>query len=70
MLDLTHYAPEHQLELHRLLESPAWQEVFRSGLVDEVKAGRIEPGHTRDFIDSVVGPLVAYNRKRVEAAIA
>ena len=70
MLDLMHYTPEHRLELGRLLDSPAWQEVLHSGLVDEIKAGRIEPGHTRDFIDSVVGPLLAFNRERVKAGIA
>ncbi|MCK4282713.1 MAG: radical SAM protein [Candidatus Brocadiae bacterium] len=67
MLDLTHYAPEHRLELERLLGSPEWQETIRSGLIEEVQAARIEPRNTRAFIDTVVDQLLAFNEAKVKA---
>jgi len=47
MYDLGSYTQEHRRELERLAESQAWQMAVGSGLVEEVKAGRIEPGKTR-----------------------
>jgi len=70
MIDLGHYAPSHRAELEKLLTSPGWQETLDSGLIEEVKAERIEPGQTRDFIGTVVDELLEANGKRVEELIA
>ena len=64
------YTQEHRSELEELLASPEWQEAISSGLVDEVKAGRIEPGKTRPFIDVVVNELLAFNEERVKRVAA
>ena len=69
MPDLTHYTPEHRHELESLLRSPEWTSVLSSGLVEEVRAERIEPGTVRGFIDTVVDQLLEFNRERVEALI-
>lgn len=60
------YTPEHAQELEMLMESPAWQEVIKSGLVDKVKSERIEPYRTRNFIDTVVNQLLEFNMERVK----
>ena len=70
MIDLSVYTPEHREELERLLQEPDWQAVLSAGLVEEVIAGRIEPGATRDFIGTVMQQLLAFNRERVVALIA
>jgi hypothetical protein len=67
--DLTGYTPQHRAELERLLGSRPWQEAIRSGLVDEAEAGRIEPGKTRNFIDTVVEQLLAFNERRARELI-
>ena len=64
------YTHEHQQELDQLLASPEWQAVIASGLVDEVKAGRVEPGKTRPFIDAAVNQLLAFNEPRAKELIA
>ncbi len=70
MLDLTHYAEAHRCQLQRLLASTQWQEAIRSGLIDEVRAERIEPGKTRNFIDTVADQLVAFNGDALRRLIA
>jgi hypothetical protein len=70
MVDLSHYTPAHRAELERLLATPAWQEALASGLVEEVRAGRITPGKLRGFIDTVVDQLLAFNAPRVQRLIA
>jgi len=57
------------LELERLLHSPAWQETLSSGIIEEVKSQRIEPGKTRNFIDTVVDQLLGFNEKRIKKLI-
>lgn len=69
MLDLTHYTPEHRLELESLFASSEWQEAMRSGLVEEVQAERIEPGKLRPFIDTVVDQLLGFNEERVKELV-
>jgi len=70
MYDLSHYTPKHRLELEKLLDSQGWQKVINSGLVDEVKNERIEPGTTKDYIDTVVTQLLEFNEKKVKELIA
>lgn len=70
MLDLTAYMPDHRQELEVLLKTPPWQEVFHSGLIDEVVAERIQPGKTIDFIGTVVDQLLAFNEQKVKERIA
>ena len=70
MPDLTHYTPEHRAELEGLLASPQWQATIRSGLVEEVKAEKLAPGVTRNYIDTVVTQLVAFNEATVQDSIA
>ena len=70
MIDLGHYAPAHRAELEKLLESAEWRKVLDSGLLEEVKAERIEPGERRDFIGTVADQLLEFNEKRVEELIA
>ena len=67
MLDLSHYTHEHGVELLTLLNSPQWREAINSGIVEEVKAERIEPGSTRNFIDTVVDQLVEFNEEKVKS---
>jgi len=69
-MDLGIYTPEHKLELEKLLNSSAWQKVIRVGLVEKVKAERIEPNPTRDFIGTVLDQLLEFNEKRVKQLIA
>lgn len=69
MLDLTHYTEEHRLELERLLHSPEWQKTINSGFIEEVKAERIEPGKTRNYIGVVVDQLLGFNEERVQRLI-
>ena len=68
-LDLTHYTPQHRRELESLLASPPWQETIRSGLIEQVKAEKIEPGKTRSFIDLVVNQLLGFNEQRARRLI-
>ena len=67
---LTHYTRDHRQELDDLLHSPEWETVVRSGLVQVVKAERIEPGIPRNFVDTVVDQLVDFNEARVRELIA
>ena len=69
-MDLKIYTPEHRSELEQLLNSPAWQKVISAGLVEEVKAERIEPNPTRNFISTVLDQLLEFNEKRVKLLIA
>jgi len=64
------YTPEHQCELDDLLATPEWQRAIESGFVDDVKRSRIEPGKTRNFIDTVVAELVKHNEARARCLIA
>jgi len=64
------YTPEHQRELDVLLAAPEWRQTVESGFVDEVKRTRIEPGKTRNFIDTVVAELVRHNEARARNLIA
>ena len=61
MLDLSHYTPSHQAELEKLLQSLTWQETLGSGLLERARAGRIDPGQTRDFIGTVADQLLDLN---------
>ena len=70
MVDLGHYGPAHRAELEKLLDSAAWREVLASGLLEEVKAEKVEPGTRRDFIDTVADQLLELNEERVEKLIA
>ena len=70
MYDLSHYTSEHRLELERLLNSQRWQETISSGLIDEVRDEKIEPGKTRDYIDTVVNQLLEFNEEKVKDLIA
>lgn len=70
MIELADYTKEHKLELERLLCSTAWQGAIKSGLVEKVKAERIAPGNTRNFIDTVVNQLIEFNKERVGELIA
>ncbi|NLG50054.1 MAG: radical SAM protein [Chloroflexi bacterium] len=70
MLDLSHYSAGHRAELQSLLESPAWQQVLASGLVEQVREERLRPGKVRDFIGTVVDDLLSLNEARVAAEIA
>ena len=49
-MDLGSYTVEHRLELEHLANSPSWQRVIDSGLIEEVKSDRIEPNKVRNFI--------------------
>ena len=69
-MDLEVYTPEHRLELEKLLNSPAWKQAIDSGLVEEVKANRIEPSKLRPFIDNVVNQLLEFNEERVKTLVA
>ena len=69
MLELTHYTEAHQRELRQLFDSPEWRVVRRSGLVEKVRAERIEPAKMRDFISTVVDPLLAFNEEEVQRLI-
>jgi len=70
MYDLSHYTAEHRLELEKLLNSQRWQETISSGLIDEVRDEKIEPGKTRDYIDTVVNQLLEFNEEKVKDLIA
>lgn len=70
MVDLGHYGPAHRAELEKLLDSTAWREVLDSGLLEEVKAEKVEPGTRRDFIGTVADQLLELNEKKVEELIA
>lgn len=70
MLDLSHYTPAHRAELEELLAAPAWQEVLRSGLVEEVRAEKLSPGKVRSFVDTVVAQLLQCNGARVKDLVA
>ena len=65
-MDLGVYTPEHALELEQLIDSPSWQSAIHSGLVDEVKANRIEPNSVRNFIQTVLNQLLEFNEERVK----
>ncbi|NQT19213.1 MAG: radical SAM protein [Planctomycetes bacterium] len=69
MIDLSHYTPEHRAELESLLDSAEWQAALSSGLVDEVKSERLEPGAARNFIDTVVDQLLEFNEQRTRRLI-
>lgn len=69
MVDLTNYTQEHRWELERLLNSPQWQETINSGLMEEVVLERIEPGKIRNFTDTVVNQLLAFNENGVKKLI-
>ncbi len=63
------YTDEHQRELDALLATRAWQQVLRSGLVQEVSRTRLQPGTRPDFIDTVVEPLLQLNQPYVECML-
>jgi len=69
MTDLTNYTQEHRLELEELLHSPQWQATINSGLIEEVKAERIEPGKIRNFNDTVVDQLLGFNEEGIKKLI-
>ncbi len=69
-MDLEVYTPEYRLELERLIDSPSWQRVIDSGLVEEVKSDRIEPNKVRNFIDTVLNQLLGFNEERVRKIAA
>ncbi len=67
--DLTAYTDEHRVRLEALLQTPAWRDTINSGLVEEVRRDRLEPGLTRDFIDTVVEQLLGFNETHVRRLI-
>lgn len=69
-MELGLYTPGHRQELEKLINSPAWQKVIKSGLVDAVKAERIEPNKTRNFIDAVLNQLLEFNMERVKKLVS
>ena len=69
-MDLGSYTVEHRLELEHLANSPSWQRVIDSGLIEEVKSDRIEPNKVRNFIDTVLKQLLEFNEERVAKLIA
>jgi len=69
-MNLDIYTHEHRLELKQLLNSPSWQRVIMSGLVEEVKAERIEPNPVRNFINTVLDQLLNFNGEKVKTLIA
>ena len=69
-MDLKVYTPEHGLELDRLINSPSWQRVINSGVVEEVRSGRIEPNKVRNFINTVMDQLLEFNEERVRRIAA
>lgn len=70
MVDLRAYAETHRAELQRLLDTAAWRQAIDGGLVDRVRRERVPPGGTRDFIATVVDPLLQANEAPVRARIA
>jgi len=70
MVDLSLYTPDHRGELERLLDTPDWHQLIESGRVDEARAGRVAPGTTRDYIDTVVDQLLEFNESAVRQEIA
>jgi MoaA/NifB/PqqE/SkfB family radical SAM enzyme len=68
-VDLSAYTRQHRARLEFLLQTPAWRDVFDSGLVDEVRRDRLAPGLTRDFIDTVVEQLLGFNEVHVRRLI-
>jgi len=64
------YTPEHQRELDDLLGTPEWKRAIESGFVEEVKRTRIEPGKTRNFIDTVVAELLRHNEAHARRMVA
>lgn len=69
-MNLESYTPEHRRELKKLFNSPSWQRVIKSGLVEKVKAEKIEPNPTRNFINTVLEQLFKFNEERVKKLIA
>ena len=69
-MDLEVYTPEHRVELEQLVNSPSWQRVINSGLVEEVKSDRIEPNRVRNFIGTVLDQLLEFNEERVKILAA
>lgn len=60
-VDLSAYTALHRACLEGVLSTTAWQSTLDSGLVDEVCTTRLSPGSTRDFVDTVVDQLLAFN---------
>jgi hypothetical protein len=69
-MDLEVYTPEHGLELERLINSPSWQRAINSGLVEEVRSGKIEPNKVRNFTDTVLNQLLKFNEERARKIAA
>ena len=69
-MDLAVYTEEHGAELDQLINSRSWQETIDSGLVEEVKSGRIEPNPVRNFINTVLDQLLEFNEERVKKLAA
>ncbi len=70
MYNLNHYTQEHRLELEKLLESQEWQKTISSGLIEEVRDERIEPGKTKSYIGIVIEQLLEFNEEKVRGLIA
>jgi MoaA/NifB/PqqE/SkfB family radical SAM enzyme len=64
------YSPEHEAELEELVASDRWQRTIDSGLVEEVKQGRIEPNPTRDYVTTVISQLLEFNEDKVKGLVA
>lgn len=70
MAELRDYAEDHRIELTRLLATPPWRQAIDAGLVDRVRRQRLPRGATRDFIPTVVEPLLTANETAVRGLIA
>ena len=69
-LDLSHYTEEHRKELELQFAGHDWQNVLRTGLVEEARCDQLSPPSTRPFIDTVVDQLLGLNREEVSKRIA
>ena len=70
MMNLEIYTPEHRSELKQLINSPSWQSVIHSGLVEKVKSDRIEPNKVRSFVNTVLSQLLEFSEERVKKLAA
>lgn len=70
MVPFERYSPHHREELEALLRSRRWQRALTSHRVDDVRDNHLEPGTSRNFVDTAVRELVAANRDRARDLLA
>ena len=69
MVDLSHYSDTHREELEQLLAADPWQQALDSGLAEQIRQTRLEPGKRPDFIDTVMAQLKELNEETVKRLI-